>query len=360
MQAGDPRARSGDGGRDRQRFLAGVDHPDCRREAQTLTDANPHGQLESPGSGCSNAGTGQGHPSGTGRGRARYGKTPPWPAHRRGAMTPPWSPIRKRSARPSVPSPPVRSTPSLPPQKRSSIGGSSACATTRASLRAWTSRPEIALLEEVWRASREVASDWVAAACRAKGISLNEPVAGRGMDCRSRADAPKHAISSPLPSRDPAARRSGLAGQGPSRPRPRRRRRSRRAVRLLRRRALRRHPRGDLASAGHPPVGDRRPSGFLLQEQGPRGPRVPRARRRQRRLDPADGHPLQDVRRRQRRPPEDEPRQRVPRALLRARVQGAHRQGLPRDRLRRRRGRLVPLLSPRRRGRAHHGLRQDP
>jgi hypothetical protein len=37
---------------------------------------------------------------------------------------------------------------------------------------------KIALLEQVWRASREVASDWVAAACRAKGISLNEPVAG--------------------------------------------------------------------------------------------------------------------------------------------------------------------------------------
>ncbi len=37
---------------------------------------------------------------------------------------------------------------------------------------------KIALLEDVFRGTREVADDWVAAACRAKGISPNAPVAG--------------------------------------------------------------------------------------------------------------------------------------------------------------------------------------
>ena len=49
------------------------------------------------------------------------------------------------------------------------------------------------------------------------------------------------------------------------------------------------------------------------------------ARRRQRRVDPADGRALQDVRRGQGLRPQDEPGQRVPRAVPRAGVRGRHR-----------------------------------
>ena len=73
-----------------------------------------------------------------------------------------------------------------------------------------------------------------------------------------------------------------------------------------------------------------------------RGQGVARARRRQRRVDPADRRHLQDVRRGQGLPHQDEPGQRPRRAVHREGVQGRRRPRAGRGVLRRRRRRQVP------------------
>ena len=75
-------------------------------------------------------------------------------------------------------------------------------------------------------------------------------------------------------------------------------------------------------------AGSDRPGGGALSRAGPterKGKVVAGARRRQRRVDPADRRHLQDVRRGQGLPPQDEPGQRARRAVHREGVQGRRR-----------------------------------
>ena len=159
---------------------------------------------------------------------------------------------------------------------------------------------KITLLEEIWHGTREVAGDWVAAACRAKGISLDAPVAGEEW------------IAGPaLTLRNMRFLIRSL------------REIQQRGAPVLADKALRDLAHGAVAVrvtpydsfdgalyggihaetwllGRHPPVRDRRSPGVVLQEEGARGTRLAGPRRRQRRVHPADGRPLQDVRRRQR------------------------------------------------------------
>ena len=242
-------------------------------------------------------------------------------------MTRPWSPIRKHSVLPSVRFPPGLRRAPRDRREGARSASSVACATTRDEFARLHVATKVELLEDCLRGTRDVAADWVAAACRAKGISLERARRGRRVDRRARRSRSGTSASSIRTLREihqhgaPVLRDKRLRDLA-----ARRRRRSRHAVRLVRRaRSTAASPprRGFSPASSRSEVGDHQASFYKKTRSG--GPRVAHPRRGQRRVDSADGHPLQDVRRRERRSPQDEPRQRVPRPVLRARVPAAHR-----------------------------------
>ena len=200
-----------------------------------------------------------------------------------------------------------------------------------------------------------VARDSVHAACAAKGIRLGTPLEGEEWTAgpwmvvrhlrliQQALLALKHAGNTPVGER-------GRTADG------------RLTVQVFPGRLDRRHPLQGRTGGRPPPGRCHRPgpgrhSRALLQGAGARRPRRARARRRQRERHPLDGRHHQAVQRGQGLRPQDEPGERLPRPLSRARLRRRHPSGLPLGGLRRRGGGRVSGR-PRRRGRdPHHRLR---